>query len=293
MRRLTKKNSRKIKDEAPGSGHWEVRSNLDRTSQCLAPRAFWSQMAFKQSVSYWPLSAAGEENWKKVLDMGITGVEMPPPDKYAALRDAGFTIATIGGHNSLADGLNKRENHDRITDELLASLEIAEKWKIPNLICFSGNRDGISDLEGAINTIEGLSQVAEDAEDAGVNLILELLNSRVDHPDYQCDHTAWGVQVVTAVNSPRVKLLYDIYHMQIMEGDLIRTITQNIEHIAHFHTAGNPGRKNLDENQEIFYPAIARAIHETGYEGFVGHEFGPQGDPVAALQQAYDQLHVA
>jgi hydroxypyruvate isomerase len=249
-------------------------------------------MAFKHSVSYWPLSTVGEENWKKVIDMGITGVEMPPPDKYQVLRDAGFTIATIAGHGTLEDGLNKPENHDRIADELLASLEVAQKWEIPNLICFSGNRNGLSDLEGAINTIEGLSQVAEDAEEAGVNLILELLNSKVDHPDYQCDHTAWGVQVVKAVASPRVKLLYDIYHMQIMEGDLIRNIRENIEYIAHFHTAGNPGRQNLDETNEIYYPAVARAIHDTGFDGFVGHEFGPKGDAFEALQQAYEQLHV-
>jgi len=250
-------------------------------------------MAFKQSVSYWPLSAAGEENWKTVLDIGITGVEMPPPDKYAALCDAGFTIATICGHGTLEDGLNKRENHDRIFDEICANLEVAKKWKIPNLIVFSGNRNGISDLEGAINTIEGLSQVADEAEDAGITLILELLNSRVDHPDYQCDRTPWGVQVVTAVDSPRVKLLYDIYHMQIMEGDLIRTIRDNIEHIAHFHTAGNPGRHDLDQNQEIYYPAVARAIHETGYEHWVGHEFGPTKDPVDALRQAFQQCRIA
>ena len=250
-------------------------------------------MSFKQSVSYWPLSKAGEENYKTIFEMGITGVEMPPPEKYQELRDAGFTIATIAGHKSLEDGLNKRENHTRIADELRASLEVAKKFEIPNLICFSGNRNGLSDLEGAINTIEGISEVAEDAEETGVNLIIELLNSRVDHADYQCDHTAWGVQVVTAVASPRVKLLYDIYHMQIMEGDLIRTIRENIEHIAHFHTAGNPGRKDLHQNNEINYADVARAIHETGFDGFLGHEYGPTGDALESLRQAYNLCHVA
>ncbi|HEX8551385.1 MAG TPA: TIM barrel protein [Abditibacteriaceae bacterium] len=250
-------------------------------------------MAFKQSVSYWPLSQAGEANFKKVFDLGITGVEMPPPSEYKKLRDLGFTIATINGHKSLEDGLNKRENHDRIADEIMENLEVAEKFGIPNLICFSGNRNGISDLEGAINTIEGLSMVAEEAEEAGVNLILELLNSRVDHPGYQCDHTEWGVQVVTAVNSPRVKLLYDIYHMQIMEGDLIRIIRENIEHIAHFHTAGNPGRKDLHVDNEINYPAIARAIQDTGFDGWLGHEYGPTGDAVESLRHAYELCHIA
>jgi hydroxypyruvate isomerase len=249
--------------------------------------------SFKQSVSHWPISKLSEQDFKRVLEIGITGVEMPPKSDYQKFRDLGFTIATVGGHKSLEDGLNKKENHSRIADELRASLEDAKKFEIPNLICFSGNRNGKSEQEGAENTIEGLRLVAKDAEAAGVNLVVELLNSKVDHPDYQCDHTSWGVQVVKAVGSPRVKLLYDIYHMQIMEGDLIRNIRDNIEHIAHFHTAGNPGRKDLDDQQEIFYPAVARAIHETGYNGWLGHEFGPKGDPIAALQQAFDACNVS
>jgi hydroxypyruvate isomerase len=250
-------------------------------------------MAFKQSVTYGVVKSLSPEQLREVLALGITGIEMPPAERYAELRDLGFTIASIVGHQSLADGLNRRENHDRIAEELLTSLEVAQQYEIPNLICFSGNRNGMSDLEGAINTVEGLSSVAEDAEETGVNLVLELLNSKVDHADYQCDHTAWGVQVVTAVASERVKLLYDIYHMQIMEGDLIRTIEGNIEHIAHFHTAGNPGRHELDTGQEIYYPAIARAIHETGYDGWVGHEFSPTGDALASLRQAYEQCQIA
>ncbi len=242
--------------------------------------------SFKQSVSHWPLKNMSDDDYKKVLAMGITGVEMPPRDQFDKFRDLGFVIATVGGHKSLEDGLNKTENHSRIQDELRAGLETAKQYQIPNLIVFSGNRNGKSEEEGAANTVEGLKLVAPDAEAAGVTLILELLNSKVDHADYQCDRTAWGVQVVKAVGSPRVKLLYDIYHMQIMEGDLIRNIRDNIEHIAHFHTAGNPGRKDLDEAQEIYYPAVARAIHETGYSGFVGHEFSPKGDTLAALQQA-------
>ena len=161
------------------------------------------------------------------------------------------------------------------------------KWRIPALIVFSGNRNGLPDAAGIEHTAEGLQRVAKAAEQAGVTLVLELLNTKVDHPDYQCDHTAWGVDVCKLVNSPRVKLLYDIYHMQIMEGDVIRTIRDNIAHIGHFHTAGNPGRNELDENQELYYPAICRAIAATDYDGYVGQEFTPKGDPVAALEQAY------
>ena len=250
--------------------------------------------SFKQSVSHWPVAQVvkSAEDYKKIIDIGITGVEMPPRDKYDELREAGFTIATIAGHASLGDGLNKKSNHNRIADELRASLEIAKQYEIPNLICFSGNREGLDEATGAANTAEGLRLVAADAEAAGVNLIVELLNSKVDHADYQCDRTAWGVQVVEAVGSPRVKLLYDIYHMQIMEGDLIRTIRDNIQHIAHFHTAGNPGRNDLDDKQEIYYPAVARAIHDTGYSGWVGHEFSPKGDVFAALRQAYETCNV-
>ena len=249
-------------------------------------------MGFKQAVSSWPIGDLNDEKLRQVRAIGIEGIEMPAPTEYSRLQDLGFAIATIVGHKSLTDGLNKKENHSRIADEIRANLEVAKEFKIDGLVCFPGNRNGMSDEEGAANTAEGLSLVAADAEKAGVSLLMELLNSKVDHADYQCDYTPWGVGVIKEVNSPRVKLLYDIYHMQIMEGDLIRTIRDNIEHIGHFHTAGNPGRKDLDEHQEIFYPPIARAIADTGFEGWVGHEYGPKGEVIASLQQAYDALKI-
>lgn len=249
-------------------------------------------MAFKQAVSRWPLANLNDEQIRQIREIGIQGIEMPPPEEYSKWHDFGFSIATIVGHQSLTDGLNKKENHARIADEIRANLEVAKEYEIAGLVCFSGNRNGISDNEGAANTVEGLQLVAADAEKAGVSLLLELLNSKVDHADYQCDRTSWGAGVIAQVNSPRVKLLYDIYHMQIMEGDLIRTIRDNIEHIGHFHTAGNPGRKDLDDEQEIFYPAIARAIRDTGFAGWVGHEFSPKGDAVAALREAYAALKI-
>jgi hydroxypyruvate isomerase len=248
---------------------------------------------FKQAASYHAMNGLSNGQMKAVFDLRITGVEMPPAAKYDELREIGFTIATIVGHQSLEDGLNKSENRSRIADEIRANLETAKQYEIPSLICLSGNRNGKSDEEGLENCITVLGDVAKDAESSGVNLIVELLNSKVDHPDYQCDNAPFGVKVVEGVNSPRVKLLYDIYHMQIMEGDLIRTIRDNHQHFAHYHTAGNPGRKDLDAQQEIYYPAVARAIAETGFDGWLGHEFSPKGDAVAALKQAYEQCSVS
>ncbi|MFP6723896.1 MAG: TIM barrel protein [Candidatus Poribacteria bacterium] len=246
----------------------------------------------KQTATGWSFVRGDfttEEFLNTIANIGYAGVEMIDTDYWSLAFDLGLVLATIGGHNSLIDGLNKRENHDWIEDEIFANIEVAVTNKIPNLICFSGNRyDGLTDEAGIEITAEGLSRVAKAAEENNVTLVLELLNSKVDHPQYQCDRTAWGVAVCQKVNSSHVKLLYDIYHMQIMEGDLIRTISQNINFIGHFHTAGNPGRNNLDDNQEIYYPPVIKAIVENGYNGYTGHEFIAQGDPVEALQQAYN-----
>jgi hydroxypyruvate isomerase len=244
----------------------------------------------RQSVAWWCFVREGfgpEALVRAAAEIGYEAVELVPPEYWQLAKDHGLAIASYGGHQSIIAGLNRRENHDRIEQEIRANLVLAERWGIPNLICFSGSRDGLDDAEGAAVTAEGLARVSKAAEDAGVTLILELLNSKVDHPDYQCDHTAWGVQVVEAVDSPRVRLLYDIYHMQIMEGDIIRTIQQHHPLFAHYHTAGNPGRRDLDDTQELWYPPIMRAIAATGYNGFVGQEFIPRGDPVAALRHAF------
>ena len=199
-----------------------------------------------------------------------------------------LVVASICGHQSLGDGLNKRSNHDRIEAELTASIDVAVKYKIPGLICFSGNRQPHQSDADALDAVAtGLRRVAPYAEKQGINLNMELLNSKVDHPGYQNDHTAWGVAVCERVNSPRVKLLYDIYHMQIMEGDVIRTIRENIRWIGHFHTAGNPGRNDMDDTQELNYAGICQAIAETGYDLYVGHEFKPKGDPLAAMKRAF------
>lgn len=225
---------------------------------------------------------------RQAREIGYAGVELMTPDKFGQAIDSGLTIASHGGHESIGSGLNDPQQHDRIEGEIHAALELAAQYGIPNLIVFSGNRrPGQSDEEGAEQTIAGLRRVARAAEEAGVTLLLELLNSKVDHAGYQADHTAWAVNVVEAAGSPRVKILYDIYHMQVMEGDVIAAIGQNHAHFAHYHTAGVPGRHDLDDAQELNYPSIVRAIAATGYDGYLGHEFLPKGDPVKALEAAY------
>ncbi len=247
----------------------------------------------QQSVAWWCLTQVGMapgEIIEAAAAIGYAGVEFAPPEQWQAVRDAGLTLAAINGHTSLTDGLNRRENHDRIAREIRENLDHAARWGIANLICFSGNRHDAADAddaEGIAVTAEGLARVAADAEAAGVTLVLELLNSKVNHPGYQCDHTAWGVQVCERVNSPRVRLLYDIYHMQIMEGDIIRTITAQHPWFGHFHTAGNPGRHDLDDDQELQYPAIIARHRRHGvhrlYRAGVSPQSGPRRRPAPRL----------
>ena len=209
-------------------------------------------------------------------------------------RDAGLAIAGMSGHASLPDGMNRPENHERIERELHESIDLAVEWGIPGLICFSGNRNpGQSDLEGMRQCAKVLRRVAPHAEKAGVNLNTELLNTRVDHPGYQCDRSDWGFALCDMVGSDRVKVLYDIYHMQIMEGDIIRTMQAGMPMIGHIHTAGNPGRRDMDDSQELNYRGICRAISDAGYELFIGHEFRPKGDPLEALRAAFELCDVA
>jgi hydroxypyruvate isomerase len=180
------------------------------------------------------------------------------------------------------------ENHAKIEPLLRQAVDAAAAAGAPNVILLSGERKGLPDDKGIENSVTFFNKVKAHAEDKGITLCLELLNSKVNHPDYQCDRTAWGVEVCKRVNSPRVKLLYDIYHMQIMEGDVIRTIKENAQWIAHYHTAGNPGRHEIDNNspQELNYTAIARAIADTGFTGWVAHEYSPTRDPLKSLEEA-------
>ena len=243
-----------------------------------------------QSVAWWcfvPDKLTPEQFVRAAADAGYAAMDLVPEAYWPLVTAHGLALSAVEAHASLTLGLNRLDQHDRIEHEIRARLALAEQWHIPNLICFSGNRDGQADDRGAEITAAGLARVASAAESAGVTLVLELLNSKVDHPGYQADHTAWGMQVCQKVASPRVKLLYDIYHMQIMEGDIIRTLRSAHPLIGHYHTAGNPGRNDLDEAQEINYQAIFRAIAATDYAGYIAHEFVPKGDPVLALQTTF------
>ena len=248
----------------------------------------------RQSVSRWcygkiPL----EELCEKGAAMGLKGIDLLNEDEWDVPRRYGLVCSIgYGGGGEIRSGMNRVENHAKIEEAFQKSIPRAAKLGVANVIAFSGNRGGISDEEGKKNTIAGLNRVKKIAEDHGVTICVELLNSKVDHKDYMCDHTAWGVRVMDAVNSPRVKLLYDIYHMQIMEGDLTRTITENIEWLGHFHTGGVPGRHELDDTQEVNWVGVMRAIAATKFTGYVAHEFIPTRDPMRSLQEAVELCDV-
>jgi hydroxypyruvate isomerase len=242
----------------------------------------------KQSVSRWCFGSIPWDEFSKACkEMGIVGVDLVGEGDIPPLQKYGLIPTCFSGFGSIGDGLNRKENHANCMEQCRKNIALAAKYKAPNVITFSGNRRGQPDEEGLENCALFLKEARKIAEDAGVNIVVELLNSKVDHKDYQCDHTAWGAELCKRVGSPNVKLLYDIYHMQIMEGDVIRTIRQNIQYIGHFHTGGNPGRHEIDETQELNYGAICRAIAETGYKGYVAHEFVPTNkDKLASLRQA-------
>jgi hydroxypyruvate isomerase len=242
----------------------------------------------RQSVCRWcyshiPLDQLAEYAAK----IGLKGVDLLQPAEYEVPRRYGL-ICTMGyaGAGEIGKALNRVENHAAIEQALRVNIPQAAKAGVANVITFSGNRGGMTDEEGARNTVAGLNRVKKIAEDHGINICLELLNSKRDHPDYMCDHTSWGVRVVQEVNSPNVRLLYDIYHMQIMEGDLIETIRRNLQWIGHFHTGGVPGRHELNNLQEVQWDGVMRAIADAGFKGYVAHEFVPTGDPLAALRDA-------
>lgn len=219
-------------------------------------------------------------------ELGIGSVELLSEDQLRIPAKHGLTCAVANGPGGITKGWNRRENHDELVAKSEALLPKVAAAGIPQMIVFSGNRAGLSDSEGLKNCAEGLRRITPIADKCGVTIIMELLNSKVDHGDYMCDHTAWGVKLCKEVGSDRFKLLYDIYHMQVMEGDVIRTIRDNHQYIAHYHTAGNPGRSNLDDSQELNYKAICEAIVGTGFQGWVAQEFMPRGDARTSLAAA-------
>ncbi|AKC82980.1 xylose isomerase [Verrucomicrobia bacterium IMCC26134] len=249
----------------------------------------------KQSFAWWCFANRGVEPealLSGAARLGYEGVDLLDEALWPLARRHGLTVSAALGHGTLTDGLNRPANAARIETELRANIARAAAAGIPVLICFSGNRaPDLDDKSGLATAAATLARVAPQAEAAGVILALELLNSRVDHPGYMADRTAWAVRLCEQVNSPAVRVLYDIYHAQIMEGDILRTIDTHHRWFAHYHTAGNPGRGefggNFDRTQELNYAAILSAIRRTGFTGFVAHEFIPVGDPLAALARVH------
>ncbi len=249
----------------------------------------------KHSVSYWcygnyPL----EEFAKTCKEIGIQSIELLDPKDWPVVQKHGLTCAMAQGAGlGIDNGWNDPALHDKLVASYEEVIPMVAKAGLTNLICFSGKRRGLTDEQGWANCEKGLKRIVKTAEKHKVVLIMELLNS-YGHKDYQCDHTAWGVELCKRVGSENLKLLYDIYHMQIMEGNIIENMTNNIQYIGHIHTGGNPGRNEIDETQELYYPAIMKALVNTGYKGFVGQEFVPKAaDPIASLRRCVNICDVS
>jgi len=244
----------------------------------------------KQSVSRWPYSRIPLPDFCKACKaMGIVAIDLLQPEDWPVVRDAGL-VCSMGyptkRNDFIPTGFNDPRNHPMLLRELETTIPLAAKAGVPNVIAMFGNRNGRSDADAIAACVAGLRAIKPLAEEQGVTVCVELLNSKVDHQGYQGDHTAFGAAVMQQVGSPRVKLLYDIYHMQIMEGDVIRTIRTNSAYLGHFHTGGVPGRHELDDSQELNWHAVARAIADTGFSGYIAHEFVPTREPLVSLREA-------
>ena len=255
----------------------------------LAAEKAKAEGRLNQSVCKWCYRGMElEDLCAHAAGMGIVSVELLTKDQWPTLEKYGLTCAVGNGICRIPDGTNRTENHASIEANAKDLIDAAKRSGVPSLILFSGNRRGMSDEEAWENSAAVLNRIKAPAEDAGVTILMELLNSKVNHPDYHCDNTPWGVELMKRVESPNVKLLYDIYHMQIMEGDVIRMIRENIDYIGHFHTGGNPGRNEIDDTQELNYKAISRAIADLNFEGYFAHEFIPKRDPMTSLKEAVE-----
>jgi len=233
-----------------------------------------------------------EDSCREAARLGCKGYDLIGPADWPTLKKYGLVPAMYppGPGGNIPDALNRKENHDKLEASMHAAIDEAKSNDVPNIITFSGNRKGMDDREGADNCVAFLNRIKAHAEDKGVTVCMEYLNSKVNHKDYMFDHIAWGVDVMKRVNSPRVKILYDIYHAQIMDGDIVRNIRDNYQWIGHFHTGGNPGRHDIDETQELNYRFIAQAIADLGFTGFIAHEYSPAPghEPIATLNKAME-----
>ena len=247
------------------------------------------------SVCKWCFSKIPLEEFAvKVKAMGITGIDLIGPKQWHILKKYGLISSMCNGAEiSLTEGWNDKKYHTTLVNNYLKHIDMVSDAGFKNLICFSGNRRNIDDEKGLVNCTEGLKKIIGHAEKKGVIIQMELLNSKVDHDDYMCDNSNWGFELCRKIESDNFKLLFDIYHMQISEGDIIRTINDNHDFIGHYHTAGVPGRNEIDQTQELFYPAIMKAISAKGFKGFVAQEFIPKGPyPLQSLRKAIDLCDV-
>ncbi|PWS26794.1 hydroxypyruvate isomerase [Pedobacter yonginense] len=241
------------------------------------------------SVCRWCFSGLDVETLcVEAKKIGLKGIDLVGPKDWAILKKHGLESTMCNGAEiNLVDGFNDKQFHETLIKNYSAMIPLVAEAGYKNLICFSGNRRGKDDETGWANCVEGLKQLIPLAKKHKVTLVMELLNSKVNHQDYQCDRTSWGVELCKRLGSENFKLLYDIYHMQIDEGNVISTIKENHQYIAHYHTAGVPGRNEIDDSQELYYPAIMKAIHDTGFKGFVAQEFIPKNeDKIASLKKA-------
>jgi hydroxypyruvate isomerase len=239
-----------------------------------------------QSVSRWCYGKWSLDELCEISKrLGIKAIDLLGPGEFETVKKHGLVCSLVNSH-SLTNGLADKKFHEECLAKLRETIDATAAAGFPNVISFSGNRRGIPDDVGVENAVEALKKIVGYAEQKKVTIVLEYLNSKVNHKDYMFDHTAWGVEVCKRVGSDRVKILYDIYHAQIMEGDIIRTIKDNHDYIGHYHTGGNPGRNEIDDTQELYYPAIMQAIAETGFAGYVAHEFVPKRDPLEGLTYA-------
>lgn len=272
---------------------WPLLSSMQRKNRRVTMKG-----NIKQSVCRWTYNFLSLEALCKVAkDTGITAIDLVGPKEWHILKDQGLDSSMCNGAEiSLTEGWNNPQYHTTLIQRYTEHIELVSKAGYKNLICFSGNRNGMDDETGMKNCVTGIKKILSLAEKKGVIIQMELFNSKVDHPDYMCDKSAWGIELCKRIDSPNFKLLFDIYHMQINEGDIIRTIRNHHIYFGHYHTAGVPGRHEIDDSQELNYPAIMKAIAATGFQGYVAQEFIPSGnsneEKVAALKDAVRRCDV-
>lgn len=269
--------------QTPSSSSPSPQPRKGRLKQCVTRGVFDPKMSF-------------DEMCRAAADLGCVGFDLVQAKDWPVLKKYGLrpTMAFPNAGVSFNDGINNKEHHDAFEKTMHPALDEAAAGGCPNLITVSGVRKGMSDAQGADNSVAFLNRVKAHAEDKQVTIALELLNSKIDHKDQMCDHTTWAVDVIKRVNSPNVKVLFDIYHMQIMEGDICRTIRDNIQWLAHFHTGGVPGRHEIDDTQELNYRFVAKTLAELGFNGYIAHEYKltPGLDGIKALKQAVEAMTV-